>query len=128
VKSVIEGLFTRKKLSTKGRLMRILQSIYNLFFGHNFNLKQLANGRYIFLYRKGRFADWVALDMNSPQYSWKEGSPHFADCMFNLKTEEDVKKLKYAVSYKFALTAEEFEELIFTLIKEDIVNEDCPRG
>ena len=101
--------------------MGILNWIYNLFFGKNFKLKKLANEKYVFLFRKGRFADWVALDIRDPQYSWKEGTSHFSSCMFETK---DMDRLKYACSHKFAMTAEEFDELVFKLVKEDIVNED----
>jgi hypothetical protein len=93
-------------------------------FGTNFKFKKLVNGKYVFLYRKGRFADWVALDMKNPQYSWREGTDYYSDCMFDIN---DIERLKQVCSHKFTMSPEEFDELIFKLIKEDIVNEDSNR-
>jgi hypothetical protein len=62
--------------------------------------------------------------MKNPQYSWREGTDYFPDCMFDIA---DIENLKLACSHKFAMSAEEFDELVFSLIKEDIVNEDSNR-
>jgi hypothetical protein len=121
VKSAIKESYLKKKLRLRKLGLNTLSWTYNFFFGKRFDLKLLANGKYVFLFRVGRFSDWVAIDMRQPEYAWKVGSSHFKDCMFDVS---ELPKLKHACSVKFAMSGEEFDALIFKLVKEDIVNED----